>query len=181
MSVYLTVNLTAAVDIIFSGYTHNCSDIVIPACQGIPGYTKTVVSEEMQRKYSGWMARRINYRPNDTCSELRKEIMCAENVPACIDNTAGFLCRENCYKFFNKCATPFFYSIDMCMEFPKRVNTSKELVICKQTHWPRAENWKLEAGSTVTSKAGRDSSIFVNLILISFTFDNLTKIVDFRV
>lgn len=141
-----------------TSYAHNCSDIVVPACQGIPGYTKTVVSEEVQRKYSDWIRRKINYNPlRHNCSKPRKEIICAENLPACVDSTAAFLCRDNCYKFFNACTSPFFYGKDMCIEFPKRGDTPKDSVICKQNHWPRTENWKLSEkptkGPTVTINA----------------------------
>jgi len=124
-------------------YKHNCSDIVIPACQGITGYKKTVVSEKIQRRFSNYVTSKINYNDSEPCSPLRKEIVCAENLPACVDGLSGFLCRDNCLNFFNKCRSPFFYKEDMCMEFPKREGTPKENVICKQTHWPRSENWQL--------------------------------------
>ena len=137
-----------------SGYAHKCSDIVVDACKGIPGYTKTVVSEELQRKYSGWIKNKINYDSvKDNCSQPRKEIICAENLPACVDSTAAFLCRDNCLKFFNTCTSPFFYGKDMCMEFPKGGDTPKDSAICKQNHWPRTENWKLSEKPT-KGKAG---------------------------
>jgi len=146
-----------------SGYAHNCSDIVIPACKGIVGYTKTVVSKEVQKKYQAWIERKIDFDPSkDNCSKPRQEIICAENLPACVDSTAAFLCRDNCYKFFNTCTSPFFYGKDMCMEFPKRGDTPKDSVVCKQTHWPRTENWKLyEKPTSQTGKAGWLSSLFV--------------------
>jgi len=43
------------------------------------------------------------------------------------------------------------------MEFPKRGDTPKDSVVCKQTHWPRTENWKLyekptsQTGPTMTA------------------------------
>ncbi|KAL9963459.1 hypothetical protein ACROYT_G026970 [Oculina patagonica] len=152
-----------------TSYKHQCSDIVVPACKGIKGYTKTVVSEVVQRKYSSWMESKIKLNASDTCSQPRKEIMCAENLPACVDGTAAFLCRDSCYKFFNTCDTPFFYHNDMCMEFPTREDTPKDLVICKQTHWPRAENWKLPehpatTGPTVTPSIRGTSTKTANTV-----------------
>lgn len=136
------------------GYKHNCSDLVVPSCQGIPGYTKTVVSKDVQLKYSDWIRRKIDYDSKDNCSKPRKEIVCAENLPACVDNTAAFLCRDSCLKFFNTCTSPFFYGKDMCMEFPERgADTPKDSVICKQSHWPRSENWQLS--EKPTSKTGK--------------------------
>ena len=153
-----------------SGYAHNCSDIVVPACKGIPGYTKTVVSEEVQRRYSDWIKRKINYNPTrDNCSKPRQEIICAENLPACVDSTAAFLCRDNCYKFFNTCTSPFFYGKDMCMEFPKRGDTPKDSVICKQNHWPRTENWKLTEKPT----KGKSGLILSHLFVLTFVIKNI--------
>ena len=134
--------------VIFLAYKHNCSDIVVPACQGIPGYTKTVVSEAIQRRYQNHIVNTIGQGTNSTCQEKRKEIVCAENLPGCIDGSAAFLCRDTCEKFFNTCKSPFFYGIDMCMEFPSRETTPKSASICKQTHWPRAENWDFRANPT---------------------------------
>lgn len=134
-------------------YKHNCSDLVVPSCQGISGYTKTVVSKDVQLKYSDWIRRKIDYDSKDNCSKPRKEIVCAENLPACVDNTAAFLCRDSCFTFFNTCTSPFFYGKDMCMEFPERgADTPKDSVICKQSHWPRSENWQLS--EKPTSKTG---------------------------
>jgi len=138
-------------------YKHNCSDIVIPACQGITGYKKTVVSEKIQRRFSNYVTSKINYNDSEPCSPLRKEIVCAENLPACVDGLSGFLCRDNCLNFFNKCRSPFFYKEDMCMEFPKREGTPKENVICKQTHWPRSENWQLPENPGTSGKTGISS------------------------
>lgn len=129
-------------------YKHNCSDIVVPACKGIPGYTQTVVSEAIQRRYQKYIDGTIGQRTNGTCYEKRKEIVCAENLPGCIDGSAAFLCRDTCEKFFNTCKSPFFYEIDMCMEFPSRESTPKSASVCKQTHWPRAENWNFSATPT---------------------------------
>ena len=134
----------------FSEYTHNCSDIVVQACQGIPGYTKTVASEAIQNIHSRYIEQQIKYNKSDSCSEKRKEIVCAENLPACVDGAAGFLCRDSCEQFFNTCKSPFFYSSDMCIEFPRRGDTPKDKVICKQTHWPRAENWRLPENPVTT-------------------------------
>lgn len=129
-------------------YKQNCSNIVIEDCKNIPGFTKTVVSENVQRRFANYMKSKINWNASDTCSPLRKEIVCAENLPACIDGAAGFLCRDKCLNFFNNCKSPFFYGKDMCIEFPKRENTPSELSICKQTHWPRSENWFPETSTT---------------------------------
>ncbi|XP_027048621.1 uncharacterized protein LOC113676195 [Pocillopora damicornis] len=129
-------------------YKHNCSDIVVPACKGIPGYTQTVVSEAIQRRYQRYIDGTIGLRTNGTCYEKRKEIVCAENLPGCIDGSAAFLCRDTCEKFFNTCKSPFFYEKDMCMEFPSRESTPKSASVCKQTHWPRAENWNFSATPT---------------------------------
>lgn len=129
-------------------YKHNCSNIVIPACQGIPGYTQTVVSEAIQRRYQHHIINTIGKDTNSTCHKKRKEIVCAENLPGCINGSAAFLCRDTCDKFFNACKSPFFYEKDMCMEFPSRETTSKSASVCKQTHWPRAENWDFRANPT---------------------------------
>lgn len=129
-------------------YKHNCSDIVVPACKGIPGYTQTVVSEAIQLRYQRYIDGTIGQRTNGTCYEKRKEIVCAENLPGCIDGSAAFLCRDTCEKFFNTCKSPFFYEKDMCMEFPSRESTPKSASVCKQTHWPRAENWNFSATPT---------------------------------
>lgn len=140
---------------ISTAYKHICSDIVIDACQGIPGYTKTVVSESIQRTYHNYIKSKIKYNKYDNCSSLRKEIVCAGNLPACIDGTTAFLCRDNCLSFFDKCPSPFFYGNNMCMEFPRREGTGKESPICKQTHWPRSENWQLpEITNTPTPTPG---------------------------
>lgn len=134
--------------VICLAYKHNCSDIVVPACKGIPGYTQTVVSEAIQRRYQRYIDGTIGLRTNGTCYEKRKEIVCAENLPGCIDGSAAFLCRDTCEKFFNTCKSPFFYEKDMCMEFPSRESTPKSASVCKQTHWPRAENWNFSATPT---------------------------------
>ena len=141
---------------ISTAYKHNCSDIVIDDCRGIPGYTKTVVSEKTQSRYQNYIKSKIKHdHEGDNCSSLRKEIVCAENLPACIDGTTAFLCRDNCLSFFDKCLSPFFYGSDMCMEFPRREVTGKESPICKQTHWPRSENWQLpEITNTPTPTPG---------------------------
>lgn len=136
-------------------YKHNCSDIVIDECKGIPGYTKTVVSPETQRTYQNYLKRTIKYNASDTCSPLRKEIVCAENLPACFEGRVGFLCRNNCLSFFDKCKTPFFYGRDMCMEFPKRERDApNDLSICKQMHWPRSENWEIAENPSTQATPG---------------------------
>ena len=133
-------------------YKHNCSDVVIPECQRIPGYTKTVVSPSLQRRYAAYIRSKIRYNASDTCSQGRKEIVCAENLPACMDGTVGFLCRDECLRFFNRCKSPFFYGRDMCMEFPEKED-SHNYVVCKQTHWPRSENWPLTETPSATPTA----------------------------
>ena len=131
--------------IFFTEYTHECSDIVIDECRGIPGFTKTVVSPQMQKLYQNFINSSINYNASDPqCSRLRKEIVCAENMPACHNGSAWFLCRDNCLNFFEKCQSPFFYGKNMCMEFPKREGSAPgKFPVCKQTHWPRSENWQI--------------------------------------
>ncbi|KAK2573281.1 hypothetical protein P5673_000920 [Acropora cervicornis] len=111
----------------------------------IPGFTKTVVSPHMQQRYQNFINSSINYNASDPqCSRLRKEIVCAENMPACHNGSAWFLCRENCLNFFETCQSPFFYGKNMCMEFPKREGSAPgKFPICKQTHWPRSENWQI--------------------------------------
>ena len=133
-------------------YKHNCSDVVIPECQRIPGYTKTVVSPSLQRRYAAYIRSKIRYNESDTCSQGRKEIVCAENLPACMDGTVGFLCRDECLRFFNRCKSPFFYGRDMCMEFPEKEDSHNH-VVCKQTHWPRSENWPLTETPSATPTA----------------------------
>lgn len=48
------------------------------------------------------------------------------------------------------------------MEFPERgADTPKDSVICKQSHWPRSENWQLsEKPTSKTGKTRLQSSLF---------------------
>ena len=160
-------------------YKHPCSELVISACQGIPGFTHTVVSEDLQRKYGKFIEKIIgNFSADPKCGEMRKQIVCAENMPACLNGTAGFLCRKRCENFFNQCKSPFFYGRDMCMEFPDKDNYTDDSPICKQTHWPRYGNWpspepttiptRLVTSTTITGSLCR-SSIFW-LLFCSFCY-----------
>lgn len=119
-----------------------CYPLVVPICQNI-GYQYTVLNTEKQKAYIGYANRKLSVLPKDNstvdCPLDRKRFFCTENFPACIDKTIAFYCRQKCEDFFNRnCSSPFFYNRDMCMEFP--IGESS-VDICKQTHWPRAQNW----------------------------------------
>ncbi|KAK3741627.1 hypothetical protein QZH41_009777 [Actinostola sp. cb2023] len=116
-----------------------CYDLIVPICQHI-GFDKTFLSEEKQKAYMKWASDKLNSLRDDiTCSLPRKRFLCTENFPPCIDDRIGFYCRSKCQKFFQmNCTSPWKYDVNMCMELPK--GTAKN-DICKQTHWPRAENW----------------------------------------
>ena len=114
-----------------------CTKLVEPLCKGL-GYDETVVSESNQKRYSASLKYHIGNHTANKCGEMRRQIVCAEHMPACKDKKLHFLCRKKCTQFFDTCDSPFFYGKDMCIEFPD-VNTTSDL--CYQKHWPRYENW----------------------------------------
>ncbi|KAK3729899.1 hypothetical protein QZH41_010714, partial [Actinostola sp. cb2023] len=116
-----------------------CHNLTVPVCQNI-GYKKTVLSEGKQNAYSLWASINLNsLRDNSTCSLPGKRLFCMENFPPCIDNSIAYYCRPKCEKFFQmNCTLPLRFDINICMELP---NGTAENDMCKQTHWPRAENW----------------------------------------
>ena len=127
-------------------FRSNCTNVVTPICKGIPGYTTTQVSQDAQRNKSRLFLRyQINMHPNesDDCITLRKEFVCMNFLPPCVDGVVGSLCQDRCVKFFNTCKNQFQLDQDICFEFPRRANSSAESSVCKSAHWPRAQNWEL--------------------------------------
>ena len=141
-------------------YKHGCFDIVIPLCQGIPGFTTTVVRPEGQREKAVWL-RSIIYRnsnESDRCITLRKEMHCVNFLMPCVNGELGYLCRDRCLNFFNMCRTPFAFGSDMCMEFPRREGTPIQSAICNVAHWPQAQNWQIPENS-VTPTSGKSNAL----------------------
>ena len=75
----------------------------------------------------------------------------------------------------------------MCMEFPRRESTPKSVSVCKQTHWPRVENWNFSATPTgmntieillVTLGAFQQSGLLQIQILELKNFNHLNEDLD---
>ena len=141
-------------------YKHGCFDIVIPLCQGIPGFNETVVPTNVQREKAFWLRSLIyrNSNESDRCIALRKEMFCVDHLMPCVNGGLGYLCRDRCLNFFNTCRTPFSFGSDMCMEFPRREGTPIQSSICSVTHWPRAQNWQIPE-NPVTPTSGKTNAL----------------------
>lgn len=145
---------------IFTEYKHNCFNIVIPICQGIPGYTKTQRSLERQRQVSDLLISILRRKSNesDVCYTLRKEITCMNFLMPCTDSGLVKLCRDRCLNFFNTCTTLFPVSREVCLSFPSREGTPIESDVCNVTHWPGAWKWPIPE-NPVTPTSGKRNAI----------------------
>ncbi|XP_068743383.1 uncharacterized protein [Montipora capricornis] len=126
-------------------YTHQCTEILIPACQGIPGYTHTIWSKKSQEKHRKDVEIAVNtsYLHGNQSASLRKEFACMNRMRPCINNASAFICQDKCLKYYNAYKTPLRTKKDFCSEFPKREGESMESDICEVKHWHLAGNWHL--------------------------------------
>lgn len=145
-------------------YTHNCSEIMVPACRGIPGFTHSILSQSTQLARRKYLESALNasYLGNDQCAPLLKELTCAAYLRPCVENGDALLCQDKCLKTHNACHSSFPTRKEACEELPKRgEDTSLDSAICKVKHWPLSSNWHLpddEMAPSVTPSLGRSKS-----------------------